>query len=454
MGIKALLLNPPGDRKYLRDYFCSTISKTGYYWQPIDLLVQSGFLSRHFDVSVIDAIALNKSGEETYKNILLLSPNIILSLTSVLSIQQDMEFLKSIKQALPDCLMFAAGEPFLEQPQAVLKTHAFLNGALLDFIYDDITAYIEQRYEDIKSMVFRKDDEIIIRRSLIRSGSLSLPISRHGLFPLKYYRMPLTAHHPFASVLTAYGCPYACTYCNSGANTIGFLIRNTDEVIREILYIKRLGIKHIFIKDMTFGASRRHALEISEEIIRNKLNITWHCYSRADTVDDEMLGLMKRAGCSLIQFGVETSNEDTLSRYKKDISTERTIKAFELAQRHGILTGAHFIFGLPGDTTEDMNKTLQLVKRLRPAYVSFNIAVPRYGTPLKYMLVKHDDINTYKPSPQIKKFVNRAYISFYIRPAYIFYILTHIKTTAQFYSLIREGIGMLFSVFTKRTSDE
>ncbi len=442
MEMKALLLNPPGDKKYLRDYFCSTISKTGYYWHPIDLLIQSGLLSKRYDVKVIDAIASDMMERQAIHIISEYKPDVILSMTSVLSYKQDMAFLSEIKSVLPDVSIFAVGEPFLEQPRMLLREHPFLDGALLSFIHDDITAYMDERFEEIKMMAFRKDKEILLQYNAGEHGRFSIPLPRHELFPLKRYWMPFIMHHPFASVLTSYGCPYTCSYCNSGADTIGFLNRDIDEVMDELRYVKRLEMRHVFIKDMTFGIPRRHAMLLCEAMIKERLDITWHCYSRTDVVDGEMLKLMKNAGCNLIQFGVETSNEATLKKYNKAIPPDKTVQSFELAHKYGIMTGAHFIFGLPEDSPDDMKKTVELSKHLKPAYVSFNIATPRYGTPLRNELMSGKD-QDYPIDGGIKKFVKKSNMNFYMRPFYLTHLLSQMKNITQLESILREGIGMI-----------
>ncbi|MGC8579741.1 MAG: B12-binding domain-containing radical SAM protein [bacterium] len=444
---KALLLNPPGDQKYLRDYFCSTISKTGYYWHPIDLLIQSGFLSRRYGVKVIDAIASDMKEKEVIHIISEYKPDVILSMTGVLSYKEDMAFLAKIRSMLPDAHIFAIGEPFLEQPRMFLGRHSFLDGILLSFIHDDITAYMDKRFEDIKMMAFRKGNEILLQYQLEKRGVFSIPLPEHKLFPLKRYWMPFIRHHPFVSVLTTYGCPYTCSFCNSGANSMGFLTRDINEVIDELRHIKRLGIRHVFIKDMTFGIPGRHAMLLCEAMIKERLDITWHCYSRTDVVDDEMLRLMKRAGCSMIQFGVETSNENTLKKYNKVIPLDKTVHAFELAHKYGILTGAHFIFGLPGDNADDIKKTVEFAKYLKPAYVSFNIATPRYGTSLRNELISSGN-RDYHVDKGVEEFVKEANMDFYLRPTYLIYLLRHIKNITQFESVLREGIGMIRSLLS------
>lgn len=436
---KALLLNPPGSQKYLRDYFCSTISKTGYYWHPIDLLVQSGFLSANYEVKVIDAIASNMMEEQTLHNISEFKPALILSTTSVISYEEDMAFLSEVKRVLPGAHIFAIGEPFLEQPRMILEKHTFLDGALLSFIYDDINAYMEGRFEQIQMMTFKKNNEILLQYQAGKRGIFSIPLPRHELFPLNRYWMPFIMHHPFASILTSYGCPYTCRYCNSGADTIGFLNREIDEVMNELRYVKRLGIRHVFLKDMTFGVPRRHAMSLCEAVIKERLDLTWHCYSRADIVDDELLKLMKAAGCTLIQFGVETTNESTLKKYNKYIPIDKTIHAFELAHKYDILTGAHFIMGLPGDSYENIKNIVKLAKHLKPAYASFNIATPRYGTMLKNDYINGIDYNAY----DIKSIVKKANISFYMRPSYFYSLLSSVKTLTQLRSIVREGLGMI-----------
>lgn len=437
--MKVLLLNPPGDKKYLRDFLCSTVSKTGYYWHPIDLLVQSGFLSKKFDVRILDAIAEHMSFDRVLETIISIKPDIVFSLIGVLSLDQDMAFMKHINQALPDMKIFVSGEPVLEEPEAFMKMYDFITGGMFGFIYDDISAYVEERYNNIKGMIYRKDNEIIMKSTTAEKGPLKFPIPKHELFPLKRYWMPFILHHPFASILTVYGCPYTCSYCNSGMDTLGLKVRDIGDVIEEIKYVTKLGIKHIFIKDMTFGVPRKHTMDLCNEIIHQDIKITWNCYSRADVVDEELLRLMKDAGCTMIQFGVESANESILSRYKKGISIDAIVKAFEMVHKFNILAGAHFIFGLPGDSFKNMEATVALAKKLNPAYASFNVATPRYGTLLRSKLIH--ERNT--PVDVVNTLVRKANKDFYLRPSYIFHLLNQIKTVDQFKSVAREGVGII-----------
>lgn len=453
MKMKVLLLNPPSKRLVLRDYYCSTFSKASYLWHPVDLLAQTGRLWKRHEIKVLDAVALRMSGEQAEKVIEKIRPEAVLSLTSAGTWKEDFTFLERLK-GKTSFRLFMSGEIFLEDAKNILEKYKFIDGALLNFIEEDFLKFLESDFSpnprEIRSSVWRSGDKIEAQVNKAK-GTFSLPPMRHELFPLKHYRMPWQRYHPFASLLTDYGCPFYCKFCNS--RSIGYAIRRNEDIEEELDYIKSLGIKQLFIKDMTFGASRGHALEVLELMIRKNYGFAWNAYTRSDIVDEKLLALMKRAGCHLLQVGVESADEGLLKNYGKSITVQQTKDAFRIIKKHGIAVGAHFIFGLPGDTMEGIRKTVELALELDPVYASFNLAMPRLGASLESRGWENTPLDSSGETPFYKlehitekglaAERKRALRKFYFRTSYFKTLIFSVKTTNQIFELFRQASGLL-----------
>ncbi|MBI2890228.1 MAG: radical SAM protein [Nitrospirae bacterium] len=436
--MRILLLNPPARKPYLRDYFCSTSAKAGYYWPAIDLLVQSGILSSEADVEVIDAVALRLDPGKTLSRIAALQPDAVLSLCSAPSMGEDLSFLEEIRRLL-GCRLFAIGEPMLDHPERKLRDYPFMDGFLTNFVSRDVALWMKGRFDRLENGTFRipsaragRCGDIALRAQPLKNG-FRYPLPRHEWFRRTAYRMPFVPS-PFASVLTTYGCPHHCAYCNSG--WIGFAFRDPDNVLEEVEAVVSQGYRHVFFKDMTFGAARRHTETILHALVDRRWPLTWHGYARADTLDESFLDLMKHSGCVLLQFGVESSDAGLLSRLGRDAPIEKVQATVRSCARLGIRVGAHFVLGLPGSTEATVAQTVGLACELNPDFASFNIAVPRAGTPLAA------DGGAGRPAADsstgdggfalpelppalLRRLQTRAYRRYYFRPGYLRKVIRH-----------------------------
>jgi radical SAM superfamily enzyme YgiQ (UPF0313 family) len=189
--------------------------------------------------------------------------------------------------------------------------------------------------------------------------------------PRTYQKAPhggLVKHFPVAPIITSRGCPYECKFCASPylwQRQIRF--RQPAEVIREIKYlIKNFGVGEIHIEDDNFTLNRKHAEEICQRLIREKIKISWATPNgiRADKIDLELLKLMKKAGCYSLALGIESGNQEILKRVAKHSCLTTIKRAVRLAHEVGLITQGFFIFGLPGETPETIRQTINFAKNL------------------------------------------------------------------------------------------
>ncbi|MCI5141236.1 MAG: radical SAM protein [Candidatus Electrothrix sp. ATG1] len=185
-------------------------------------------------------------------------------------------------------------------------------------------------------------------------------------------------------IVTSRGCPFNCGYCGAQAIwTRRVRFRSTENIILEIKrVIGECRSSNIFFWDDSFTANRERIVELCEQIISDKIKINFHITTRVDIVDYELLKLMKEAGLSGIDFGIETGSPNMLDLIDKGITQEKIIKAVSMCDKIGIVWNTFFMIGFPDETEEDIDMTMKFIKKLKPYSVGLSIFTPYPETPL------------------------------------------------------------------------
>lgn len=194
-----------------------------------------------------------------------------------------------------------------------------------------------------------------------------------------------------AEFMVGRGCPFRCSFCiNKALQDLykgkGRFVRyrNVESVIAEINLVTQTyqHVKKITFQDDILGLNKRWLAEFSGRYGR-EVGIPFRCNLRADNIDDETLRLLEKAGCAEIWVGVECGNERLRNLVlQKQLSTERIIAAFKLIKQYKIQSKAYNMIGLPGETPENIEETIQLNKRLKPDIRNVTIFRPYPGTAL------------------------------------------------------------------------
>jgi anaerobic magnesium-protoporphyrin IX monomethyl ester cyclase len=209
------------------------------------------------------------------------------------------------------------------------------------------------------------------------------------LFPLPKYRSgnTLLGRKRTLPVLASRGCTYKCRFCFSLLGKKA-RFRSPGNVAEEIQRdIERFQAEQIFFQDETFSIDRERAVSLCEEFLRRGFHkkIRWMCETRVDAVDQELLMLMRRSGCTLINYGIESGCQEILDTIGKEITLEQAARAVSLTRESGIRVYANFLFGHPFETRERIQSTIRLALALNPDFASFSIMTPFPGTEIRKM---------------------------------------------------------------------
>jgi radical SAM superfamily enzyme YgiQ (UPF0313 family) len=240
----------------------------------------------------------------------------------------------------------------------------------------------------IDGIAFRdKDSNIKINKSRRQIEDLdSLPCPAWDLLPLgKYIPLPNQyLNKPVIHMVSIRGCPFDCDFCSNNS-VFGRKIRarSPERVVDDIKYVKsKYNMKEISFWDDTMTVNKKWLEKFCNCLIENKVNVTWTCYSRVDTVNLEILKLMKKAGCWNIFYGYESGNQQLLDNINKGITLEQIRNANKWTKEAGIEVRASFMIALPGETPEMAKKTIDFAIELEPEYAQFSITTPYPGTKL------------------------------------------------------------------------
>lgn len=425
---------------------------------PLGLLLVATVLKRAgYSVSVRDAFAEGMGWEEFEAFIRCESPDIlgIGGMSPVI----DTTF-RAIKIARPFCRTIIMGGPHV----SLYGQSIFEQCPELDF---GICGEGEQTTLNLINALAVGDSAVNIAGVVHRTFHTPplpmldemdmIPYPDRSMLDNSLYRYPLAKYQPVTTMFTSRGCPYACTFCDKSTFGSTWRARSADNVLGEIdEIVHRYGIRSIIFYDDLFTVDKQRVAAICEGILKRGYRIDWKCEGRVNLVDEDLLRLMKRAGCSLIAYGVESGNQIGLDYLNKKTSPDLITAAFEKTRRAGIDTMAYFLLGIPVETYDDELNTIEFAKSIKTTYAQFSILSPFYGTTLYDDAVSqgwYREIDAQNPldkdlkrpviisenwdEEKLRRIVREAHRRFYFRPGYMLNYLLSIRSMSQLTNSIK-----------------
>lgn len=425
-----------------------TFSKYYHKLPTLGIGYIAAFLNKngYKNVSIIDRTLHINESEGLIKDILDKRPDIL----GFYSVSENYKFIlqifQRIKKERPEIITVIGGPHVYGLPEASVRPEC------VDFgIYGEgETAFLELLESDfdpakfplIKGLIYKKKGEVRVNDLALIHNLDEIPFpARHLYPPLEMYMPSIVTYKklPATGMLTSRGCNSRCAFCHSGKGEFGLRFHSPEYVIEEIKHLQKdFGIKEFFIFDDTFVANKQRAIKICEEIIRQNLNISWSCNAKVNYLSEDLLKIMRQAGCWLLQVGVESGNQRILNTMRKGITLEKVRNACKAAYKLGFHIKAFYIIGNAGETVETLDDTIKFMVSLPVHYASINLMTPLPGTELwdnvdKYGTFdknKIEEINYLSDKPTfipyglneeilLKKF-REAYIKFYLNPRTIF----------------------------------
>ncbi|MFA6455166.1 MAG: radical SAM protein, partial [Patescibacteria group bacterium] len=315
--MKTLIINPPAERGFERSGRWPSKSTGGACQEPLFLAYAAAVLEKNnLAVELIDCrpdyISLEELEEKATVDV-----GLIVLQTSTPSINLDLTVARALKQKNSKAKIALVGSHPTIFDIEILTDHAYVDLILrgeYDYTIRDVALAIENNrdFQEIKGITFISGGKIIRNENADYIKNLDdLPYPARHFLPVDKYFEPLFIGRPTLRLVTSRGCPFQCTFCVWPQMMYGRFFRERDpiKVVDEIEFLKNeYKIKEYYFDDDTFTINPSRVGEICDEIISRKINLPFDCLGRVDTVTEEMLRKMARAGCRVIRYGVESSS--------------------------------------------------------------------------------------------------------------------------------------------------
>jgi radical SAM superfamily enzyme YgiQ (UPF0313 family) len=253
---------------------------------------------------------------------------------------------------------------------------------------------------DIAGVCHKVDGEAVIKAKAPLIVDLnSLPMADYEAFPIERYiehNRHLRSVRGISMIISR-GCPFPCTFC-AVHETMGrkWRIKSPERVVDELLLLKKNHqLEGVWFKDSIFNLDREWVREFCRLMIERDAGIEWQALTRIDLIDEDELIMMKRAGLTQLDLGIETGSPRSLLRLKKGITVERIRQQVRLAKRH-VKAFGFFMIGIPGEDESDVQQTFELAKALELDRWTWSIFSPLPGSALYDELIAEGRIEPYR----------------------------------------------------------
>ena len=391
-------------------------------FQPLGLAYIAAVLEKKHSVSILDACAdgwknfkvvddqyyLGLDLNQIQEKIIKIKPEIVgISIPFSIIEKNVLAITEIVKKIDKNIFVFLGGAHASVVPEQLL-TSPDVDFVIIGEGEDTILELVQilekkefKRLPFIKGIAYRRSNEILrtAPREFIQNLD-ALPFPSRHLLPMETYflaakegrgpRRLYVPHYRWATVITSRGCPYYCIFCSVHL-TMGniFRARSPESVVQEIAeLIRKYDIKHINLEDDNLTLDKQRFERICDLIIKQNLRFTWSAPNgiRADTIDENLVKKMKLSGCYRVFVAPESGVQEVVNTIiKKNLDLKKIEETVILFKKYGVIVDGSFVIGLPGETKEDIQKTIKFALKLRKLGMDkagFHIATPYYGTEL------------------------------------------------------------------------
>lgn len=456
---KALLINPPTGL-YIRDDRCQGPAKwVSILRMPLDLATMAATLRQaNVECKLMDYPAEQQKWDNFKNDLIEFKPDMLVISITTPTIKDDLKACKIAKEMNPKIITVAKGAHVTVEDEKIMKEFPELDIAIRKESEMAVKEIATNPLSEVKGITYRMNGSLIRNEERPFLKNLDeLPFPARDLVNNKLYTRPDTGE-PQTTIQSQRGCPARCIFCLVGAVS-GYNInfRSPESVVEEIEEcVNKYNIRNFYFRADTFTWDKEWVIKVCKLIIDKKLNIEWNCNSRVSTLDDERLQWMKKAGCWMIGFGIESGSNESLRKMKKGTTVEQAVEAIKLCKKHKIKSYLFFVIGLPWEKKEDVEKSIEFAKKLKGDFTEFNMAFPYPGTEFYQMGIEQGlftEADIYSGADQHKSGLRTVYLSneeldqlrkkgeksILLSPSYILSTLTQIRSPKVFLNYVKYG---------------
>jgi anaerobic magnesium-protoporphyrin IX monomethyl ester cyclase len=412
---------------------------------PIGLGYIAAYLKskiKDVDIFFLDCLRENYGHKEFLESVIKINPDLVGLTAFTMEIESAIKCCEVTKSYNKQIVTVIGG------PHATCEPEEVLSNSHVDFIFqgESEAAFCEfiqnlknkKDFHRISNIGYKEDGQVMLNEVKSNDDLDELPFPDYEL--MKFERYPKTykmKYYPSGPLIASRGCPFLCAFCSAGKiSGKRFRARSPKNIINEIKFFKeRYKIKEFEIWDDNFTLDRERTEEFCDLLMEGDVNLPWWCPNglRAETLDEELIKKMKKAGLYSIAIGIESGSERIQRDMKKNLDFDKVKEIVRLGNKYRIRMEGFFILGYPTETKEDILKTIKLLKELPLKRASILLFQPLVGSEI-YNSLKSEgklkgidarNVEYSKPSVlpegfksmnELKRLQQKTILGFYLRP--------------------------------------
>lgn len=458
---KILFVNPPVDFSIFYPDGSMDLSDTKSSSPPIGILHLAAMAREYgYKVKLVDAHAKSLSMKQLVDIVSEFKPDVVCLTAMTIMIHAAAELALAVKNYDKDIITMIGGVHLTSEPIETLKRYPQFDFGVVgegEIVLIDFLEALSNGKDlsSIQSLVWKREDEIVVNsRRMFFKELDDFPFPDFDLVGedlFTHYHLSPFGTTKFRSIglVTSRGCTGHCTFCDLGVVGRGYRFMSSGYLIKNLnMMNKKYQVNDLLFYDDMFTGNRKRLEDFCNAMIEAGNPFTWSCCSRTDYVQYlNILDLMKRAGCTIIEFGVESGCQRILDSMRKNVTKERIAEVIDKATRAGIITKANFILGHLGETHDSIMETIEFANSLNVHYVQHTHLVPLPGSEIYETASKYGTFNpdwssmgtfqvNFIPSGFTRNnlvwYSKLFWIRFYLRPRTIMRELKRLRTMEDF----------------------
>jgi hopanoid biosynthesis associated radical SAM protein HpnJ len=391
--MKTLFLNPPSFDKFdggAGSRWPAT-REISSYWYPVWLSYPAGMLPGS---RLVDAPPHKITQAETVR--IASDYDFLVLFTSAVGFESDVRIVRRMKEAKPDLKVAFVGPDVQTRPTESLRASTDIDFVVRGEFDHPVVEFAQGKpLEGISGVSFRRNGQVVHNpmRPPLQTAELDrLPFATEVYkrdLTIENYNIPFLLH-PYVAFYTSRGCPALCTFCHWPQTLSGhaWRVRSSDNVAAEVRQALKLfpQAKEFFFDDDTFNIRKDRVLDLCAKL--RPMGLRWSCNARVHS-DYETLKAMAEAGARLLIVGFESGDPQILKNIKKGTTVEMGRAFVKNCRQVGLAVHADFIIGLPGETKQTIERTIEYAKELDPETVQVSVVHAYPGTELYDYAVKN-----------------------------------------------------------------